>query len=71
MDGPARIEVTFGIDGSITAETIGIKGKECLSQIAMLEDLLEAETMDSQYTAEYHEQSTPNMNFGGQEHVNE
>jgi Protein of unknown function (DUF2997) len=50
-----QIHVTFGLDGSIKAETIGIKGSKCMASIALLESLLEAETVDSEYTKEFYE----------------
>lgn len=51
-----RIKVTFGLDGSINAETIGLKGKKCLASISALEDLLDAETVESSFTKEYFEE---------------
>ena len=54
-----QVVVTVRPDGTITAETIGIKGSACLDQIALLEDLLEATTMTSNFTHEYHETATP------------
>ncbi|KKK39992.1 hypothetical protein WQ57_01610 [Mesobacillus campisalis] len=52
-----RIKIEIAQDGTIKAETIGIKGKNCLPYISMLENLLSAETVDSAYTHEYHEAS--------------
>lgn len=48
-----RIVVTIAADGSIAAETIGITGKACLDYLPMLEDLLDAETVTSEFTADY------------------
>ena len=48
-----RIVVTINRDGSIKAETLGIKGKTCLDYVPLLEELLEAETVQSEFTAEY------------------
>ncbi|WP_349409946.1 DUF2997 domain-containing protein [Pseudalkalibacillus sp. SCS-8] len=50
-----KIKIRIGEDGQIFAETIGLKGKECLTYIEQLEKLLDAETIDSNYTAEYYE----------------
>lgn len=50
-----RLVVQIGLDGKIKAETIGIKGKECLDYIQLLEKLLDAETVDSEFTSEYYE----------------
>jgi hypothetical protein len=48
-----RIAVTINADGSIKAETLGIKGKTCLDYVPLLEELLEAETLQSAFTADY------------------
>ena len=48
-----RIAVTINRDGTIRAETLGIKGKTCLDYVPLLEDLLEAETVQSEFTADY------------------
>lgn len=48
-----RIVVTVNRDGSIKAETLGIKGKTCLDYVPLLEELLEAETIESEFTADY------------------
>jgi hypothetical protein len=48
-----RIAITINRDGSIKAETIGIKGKTCLEYVPLLEDLLDAETVESAFTADY------------------
>lgn len=50
-----RITVRVGRDGQITAETQGIKGKACLPYIALLENMLEAETVDSDYTSDFYD----------------
>lgn len=50
-----KIQIRITEDGKFFAETIGMKGKECLSIIEVLEELLDAETVDSDYTAEYFE----------------
>lgn len=48
-----RIAITVNRDGSIKAETLGIKGKTCLDYVPLLEELLEAETVQSEFTADY------------------
>ena len=40
-------------DGTIDAETVGMHGAECLDYFAALEDLLDATTTGSAYTADY------------------
>ncbi|ONK22685.1 hypothetical protein BLX87_15040 [Bacillus sp. VT-16-64] len=50
-----KLQIKITEDGQIFAETIGIKGKDCLEYIEMLEQLLDAETIDSNYTEEYYQ----------------
>ncbi|RBY84318.1 DUF2997 domain-containing protein [Blastococcus sp. TF02A-26] len=52
---PARVElhVRIGADGTVVAETHGITGTACLDYVSLLENLLEATTVDSTYTADY------------------
>jgi hypothetical protein len=50
-----QLRIQIFQDGQIQAETLGIKGKDCTDYISILEELLEAETIDSEYTSEYYE----------------
>ena len=50
-----RIKIEIFDDGTIQAETHGIKGKKCMDYIKILEDILEAETVDSDRTPDYFE----------------
>ncbi|RST71817.1 DUF2997 domain-containing protein [Siminovitchia acidinfaciens] len=50
-----KIQIRILKDGSIEAVTNGIKGKQCVDYISILENLLEAETVRSSYTSEYYE----------------
>ncbi|MCM3409694.1 DUF2997 domain-containing protein [Metabacillus litoralis] len=50
-----QIKIKITEDGNIFAETVGIKGKECLQYIELLEELLDAESIDSKFTQEYYE----------------
>lgn len=52
-----RIQLRVYPDGRIEAVTQGIKGKACTDYIAVLEELLRAETVASAYTPEYHEKA--------------
>lgn len=51
----AQVKIRIKPDGEIDAETLGLKGEDCLPYIAMLEELLQAETVDSSVTDEYYE----------------
>lgn len=53
--GQEQLIVRVSPDGAIHAETIGMKGPKCLDSISLLEDLLEAQTVASDFTAEYNE----------------
>lgn len=50
-----KVQIRILKDGSIEAVTNGIKGEKCVDYIRILEDLLEAETTNSNYTSEYYE----------------
>jgi hypothetical protein len=56
-DKPA-IVLTVTAEGAISAETRGIVGARCLDFIAVLEDLLDARTVESEYTADYTRSAT-------------
>ena len=51
--GDEQIVLRVTADGFVSAETIGVKGPRCLDTIAILEDLLEAQTVSSEFTPEY------------------
>lgn len=50
-----QIKLRIFPDGQVQAETQGIKGKKCTDYIKILEELLEAETVDSEFTEEYYQ----------------
>jgi hypothetical protein len=52
---PKRIQLRVYPDGRIEAEVQGVKGTSCTDYIAVLEELLQAETIESAYTPEYFE----------------
>lgn len=57
MSAPApRIVVTINADGSVEAVTEGVHGEDCVDRIATLESLLDATTIESRFTADYHSQ---------------
>ncbi len=49
----AKVIVTIGRDGSVSAETRGIVGSACLDVIPLLEDLLGGQVIDSALTPDY------------------
>ncbi|RXZ84844.1 DUF2997 domain-containing protein [Paenibacillaceae bacterium] len=50
-----QIRVQIFPDGQIKADVIGIKGRACTDYIEILEQMLGAEVVDSEYTSEYYE----------------
>ena len=48
-----QLVVSIRTDGTVHAETVGMRGAECLDYFAVLEDLLDAEVASSSYTADY------------------
>lgn len=57
-----QIEIRIRPDGTIDTVTRNVKGKACLKYIAVLEQLLEARTVDSEFTSEYYEQEIIEQN---------
>lgn len=53
-----QLVIRVSSDGAIHAETLGIKGPKCLDTIALLEDILQAQTVTSSFTGEYEEVQT-------------
>jgi hypothetical protein len=49
------LRVQIFADGRIEALVHGIKGKKCTDYLPVLEELMDAVTIDSDYTAEYYE----------------
>lgn len=50
-----QITIKIGTNGTIEAETHGMKGKECLKYLERIEQMANATTIDSEYTKEYYE----------------
>ena len=50
-----QIKLHIRPDGTVQAETQGVKGKACTDYIKIMEELLDAQTVDSSYTPEYYE----------------
>ena len=50
-----KITLKIAADGRIEAETHGIKGKNCLNYIRVIEQLTGARVVDSDFTAEFRE----------------
>ena len=58
MTAAEQIIVRVAPDGSVHAETKGIKGPKCLDSIELLESLLDAAAETSAFTSEYNETDT-------------
>ncbi len=50
-----QITIRIYPDGKIETKTQGIKGKTCLKYLQPLEQMLEAQAVDSEFTQEYYE----------------
>jgi hypothetical protein len=48
-----QINLRISPDGKVEAEVLGFRGKKCTNYIAILEQLLDAEAIDSDYRPEY------------------
>lgn len=53
MAEQTRLVVRVAADGTISAETQHVTGTRCLDYISLLEDILDATTTSSAYTADY------------------
>lgn len=56
-----RIQLRIFSDGLIQADVQGIKGKKCTEYIRILEEILDAETVDSSRTPEYFERAAESV----------
>lgn len=50
-----QIQIRIMPNGSVQAETKNIKGKQCLKMMIPIEQMLEAHTVNSEFTSEYYE----------------
>ncbi|MDT0223759.1 DUF2997 domain-containing protein [Gordonia sp. AC31] len=49
-----QIVVRIAPDGTVEAETVGIVGPKCLDSVTLLEDLLDARSIASEFTKDYY-----------------
>lgn len=61
MSKKIRFEITAS--GEVRAKTIGMKGEECLDYVDIIEHLTDATSVDSHFTAEYHEIAIEHKNL--------
>ena len=64
-----RIKLQIFSDGRIQADIQGIKGKKCTDYIHILEEILDAEAVDSSYTPEYYESNVVNVEEAEQQRL--
>ncbi len=57
-----KIQLRIYPDGTVRANVEGIKGKKCTDYIKIIEDILDAEVIDSEYTPEYYESEKIEVN---------
>jgi len=50
-----KIQIRILPDGMIEAETFGFQGKACLETFVLLEKLMKAQVVDSDYKPEFYE----------------
>lgn len=50
-----QIEIRIYKDGTIKSQTKNIKGKSCMKYLKLLENISEAQVVDSEFTKEYYE----------------
>lgn len=52
-----QIKIRIFPDGTISSQTVKIKGKSCTKYAEILETLLDAKIINTKYTSEYYEQN--------------
>jgi hypothetical protein len=55
---PKRVTIRICPDGTVKADVTGFVGRSCADYIRVLEDMLDAEVVDSAPTAEYYLDNT-------------
>ena len=53
-----QLQLRILSDGTIVAETVGIKGSQCTDYLELIEKLLQAKTVISSFTEEYYQTET-------------
>ncbi|WP_017471414.1 DUF2997 domain-containing protein [Amphibacillus jilinensis] len=61
-----KIQIEITANGEVRAKTLGIKGEACLNYVELIEELVDAETIDSAFTEEY--QETAIHSYSQQQH---
>lgn len=64
-----KIQIQIFPDGTIQADIQGIKGRRCTDYIKILEDILEAKTVDSDYTPEFYENEDVKVSTKQKQHL--
>lgn len=65
-----KLIITIKKDGTIEAQTSGIKGKKCEDYIKLVEELTNSKAVNIEYTPEYHEQEEEVQNTQRKRQVN-
>lgn len=47
------LRITIHTDGRVESTTEGVYGTDCLTDVGLLEDLLDGEAVDSRYTPDF------------------
>lgn len=64
-----NIQIRIFPDGTIQADIQGIKGERCTDYIKILEDILEAKTVDSDYTPEFYQSDDVKVSTKEKQHL--
>ncbi|MCW5601385.1 DUF2997 domain-containing protein [Nitrosomonas sp.] len=57
MTKQKQIKIRIFPDGQVQAVVMGIPGKKCTDYISVLENLMDAQVIDSKHTSEYYMES--------------
>ncbi|MDO5826257.1 MAG: DUF2997 domain-containing protein [Methanosphaera sp.] len=65
-----KLIITIKKDGSIDAQTKGIKGKKCEDYIKIVEELTNSKSVNIEYTAEYNQQEEEAVEYESEKELN-
>lgn len=50
-----KIIIRIYTDGTVESSVVGVKGAKCTDYVKVVEEILEAKVVDSEFTSEYYE----------------
>jgi len=69
-DFMSKLIIKIKKDGTVEAETKGIKGKKCDDYVKIIEELTNSKTVNLEHTKEYYEDEEENINNNREKQLN-